>query len=73
MMPNKQDELINKYREQYGRPPPSFDVSHLMDGHGDESGSNGADDTTMAVIDNHESHNDKSGNNECENNEIAVI
>ena len=35
--------------------------------------SNGADDTTIAVIDNHESHNDKSGNNEFENNEIAAI
>ena len=77
-MPNKRDELINKYREWSGRPPPSFDVSHLMDGHGsNESGStNGADDTTMAVIDNHESQhtgNDESGYNESENNDIVPV
>ena len=74
MMPNKRDELINKYREWSGRPPPPFDVSHLMDDHGNESGSNVANVTTMAVIDNHaESRNDESGNNEWENNEIAAI
>ena len=73
MMSNKRDEFINKYREWSGLPPPLFDVSHLMDGHGNESGSNGANDTTIAVINNHESHNDESGNNEFENNEIAAI
>ena len=30
-MPNKKDQLIQKYREWSGRPTPSFNVDHLQD------------------------------------------
>ena len=36
-MPNKKDQLIQKYREWFGRPTPSFNVDHLQD---DTAGNN---------------------------------
>ena len=43
-MPNKKDQLIQKYKEWSGRPTPSFKVDHLQDDFG-----NDIDDNTGTV------------------------
>ena len=67
-MPNKKDQLILKYREWYGRPAPSFDVSHLMEDNNDERETGNGSDT-----EDESSHSDKVTNNETENIEIAAL
>ncbi len=36
-MPNKKDQMIQKYRERSSRPTTSFNVDHLQDGTNDNN------------------------------------
>ena len=57
-IPNKKDQLIQKYREWSGWPAPSFDESHLMESNDDERDTS----STFSYMDDC-SHNDKVANN----------
>ena len=60
-MPNKKDQLIQKYLEWSGRPTPSFNIDHLKDDY-----STGIDEDTGK-------NNEVSQINEVENIDIVAM